>query len=234
MLILRGAPALSAFRMQKFLNEGKKLVPDLGQVYAEYVHFGDLDKPISEKNHDSLKKLLKYGSIKDVKETKGAFVLVTPRPGTISPWSSKSTDIAHNCGLSKVIRLERGISYYIDANELNDEQKVIKEILLDPGVIRNKLKVRSAVTNAQLFIGIQNEFGSFSNYLWAFVNNKPMVNKRKSMSEVPVTTEESDALSKDLKKRGFKFCGSTIMYAYMQACGLVNDHTTDCFRYKEV
>jgi DNA-3-methyladenine glycosylase I len=113
------------------------------------------------------------------------------------------------------------------------EEKIL-EILQDPGVIRNKLKVRSAVNNAKLFIDVQNEFGSFNKYIWGFVNHKPIVNKWNSMSEVPVTTPESDALSKDLKKRGFKFCGSTIMYAYMQACGLVNDHTVDCFRYNEV
>jgi len=113
------------------------------------------------------------------------------------------------------------------------EDKIL-EILQDPRVIRNKLKVRSAVTNANLFIDIQKEFGSFSKYIWGFVNHNPIVNKWTSMSQVPATTTESDALSKDLKKRGFKFCGSTIMYAHMQACGLVNDHTIDCFRYKEV
>lgn len=110
----------------------------------------------------------------------------------------------------------------------------IQAILQDPGVIRNKLKVRGAVTNAKLFLDIQQEFGSFSNYVWGFVNHTPMVNSWKTMSEVPATSAESDALSKDLKKRGFKFCGSTIMYAHMQACGLVNDHTTDCFRFTEV
>lgn len=113
-------------------------------------------------------------------------------------------------------------------------EEKIQEILLDPSVIRNKLKVKSAVNNAKLFIEVQKEFGSFSNYIWSFVGNKPIVNKWASTSKVPATTKESDALSKDLKKRGFKFCGSTIMYAHMQACGLVNDHTTDCFRYKEV
>tara|TARA_R110002050_G_scaffold129000_1_gene250405 strand:- start:2675 stop:3238 length:564 start_codon:yes stop_codon:yes gene_type:complete len=113
------------------------------------------------------------------------------------------------------------------------EEKIL-ELLQDPGIIRNKLKVRSAVNNAKLFIEIQKEFGSFSKYIWRFVGGKPIVNKWTSMSEVPATTKESDALSKDLKKRGFKFCGSTIMYAHMQACGLVNDHTVDCFRYTEV
>jgi len=114
-----------------------------------------------------------------------------------------------------------------------DEAK-IEQLLQDPGIIRNRLKVRSTVTNAQCFLEVQKEFGSFDAYIWQFVANKPIANKWKTMSEVPASTKESDALSKDLKKRGFKFVGTTIMYAHMQACGLVNDHTTDCYRYKEV
>jgi DNA-3-methyladenine glycosylase I len=114
-----------------------------------------------------------------------------------------------------------------------DEEK-IQELLQFEGIIRNKLKVRSAVTNAQKFLEIQKEFGSFDNYIWRFVDGVPIVNHWKSLKEVPATTKESDALSKDLKKRGFKFTGSTIMYAYMQACGLVNDHTVDCFRFEEL
>jgi len=109
-----------------------------------------------------------------------------------------------------------------------DENR-IQKLLEFEGIIRNKLKVRSAVTNAQKFLEIQKECGSFDNYIWEFVGGKPIINSWKTMSEVPATTKESDALSKDLKKRGFKFVGSTIMYAYMQACGLVNDHTVDCF-----
>jgi DNA-3-methyladenine glycosylase I len=122
-----------------------------------------------------------------------------------------------------------------------DPQKVakfdearIQELLQFEGIIRNKLKVRSAVTNAQKFLEIQKEFGSFDAYIWEFVGGKPIINHWKSMKEVPASTKESDALSKDLKKRGFKFTGSTIMYAHMQACGLVMDHTTDCFRYDEL
>jgi DNA-3-methyladenine glycosylase I len=109
-----------------------------------------------------------------------------------------------------------------------DENK-IQELLKFEGIIRNKLKVRSAVTNAQKFIEVQHEFGSFDNYIWQFVGGQPIINNWKNMSEVPASTPESDALSKDLNKRGFKFVGTTIMYAYMQACGLVNDHTIDCF-----
>ncbi len=110
----------------------------------------------------------------------------------------------------------------------------IEKLLQNAGIIRNKLKVRSAVTNAKAFIEIQKEFGSFDKYIWQFVNNKPIANKWKKMSDVPATSMESDTLSKDLKKRGFKFVGSTIIYAHMQSIGMVNDHTTDCFRYKEV
>jgi DNA-3-methyladenine glycosylase I len=114
-----------------------------------------------------------------------------------------------------------------------DEVK-IQELLQFEGIIRNKLKIRGAVTNAQKFLEIQNEFGSFDAFIWEFVGGKPIVNHWKSMKEVPATSAESDALSKDLKKRGFKFVGSTIMYAHMQACGLVNDHTIDCFRFDQV
>jgi len=114
-----------------------------------------------------------------------------------------------------------------------DEVKIL-ELIANPGIIRNKLKIRGAVLNAQLFMEVQKEFGSFDKYIWQFVDNKPIVNKWTSMREVPATTAESDALSKDLKKRGFKFVGSTIIYAHMQACGLVNDHVLSCFRYNEV
>lgn len=110
--------------------------------------------------------------------------------------------------------------------------KKLEKMLLNPGIVRNRLKVFSARSNAISFIATQKEFGSFSNYIWAFVEGKPIQNHRRSMSEIPVTTEQSDALSKDLKKRGFKFVGSTIMYAYMQATGLVNDHVIDCHCYK--
>ncbi len=110
--------------------------------------------------------------------------------------------------------------------------KRIAKILLDPAVVRNRLKVESTVSNAKAFIAVQEEFGSFSNYIWGFVAGKPIQNRLKTDSDVPATSAESDALSKDLKKRGFKFVGSTIMYAHMQATGLVNDHVTSCFRYK--
>jgi len=111
-------------------------------------------------------------------------------------------------------------------------QKRIDKILLDPSIVRNRLKVESAVGNARAFIAVQKEFGSFSDYIWGFVDGKPRQNRFKKDGDIPATSAESDALSKDLKKRGFKFVGSTIMYAHMQATGLVNDHVTRCFRYK--
>ncbi|MEE3999812.1 DNA-3-methyladenine glycosylase I [Tenacibaculum sp. FZY0031] len=109
-----------------------------------------------------------------------------------------------------------------------------EELLLDAGIIRNKLKIKATITNAQAFMKVQEEFGTFSKYIWDFTNGKPIVNKFEKREEVPATTELSDAISKDLKKRGFKFVGSTVIYAHMQATGMVNDHTTDCFRYHEV
>ena len=113
-------------------------------------------------------------------------------------------------------------------------QDKIEQLLQDPGIIRNRLKVQCAVGNAGKFLEVQTEFGSFDQYIWGFVGHQPIVNKRQTMADIPATTKESDALSADLKKRGFKFVGSTIMYAHMQACGLVNDHVMDCFRYNEV
>ncbi|MFC7357847.1 DNA-3-methyladenine glycosylase I [Jejudonia soesokkakensis] len=114
------------------------------------------------------------------------------------------------------------------------EQQKIDRLLQDSGIIRNKLKVHSAVTNAQAFIKIQEEFGSFSNYIWKFVAGTPIKNKLQSMAEAPANTLLSDTISKDLKKRGFKFVGSTVVYAHMQATGMVNDHLVSCFRYNEV
>ncbi|MGY0406781.1 MAG: DNA-3-methyladenine glycosylase I, partial [Polaribacter sp.] len=108
-----------------------------------------------------------------------------------------------------------------------------ESLLQNAGIIRNKLKVRSAITNAQLFIEIQKECGSFSTFIWDYVDGKPILNAFQKREEVPATTPLSDKISKDLKKRGFKFVGSTIMYAFMQAIGMVNDHTADCFKYLE-
>lgn len=113
-------------------------------------------------------------------------------------------------------------------------QKKIDILLEDEGIIRNKLKVHATITNAQAFIKIQEEFDSFSKYIWGFVNHKPIKNKLKHYKEAPANNELSDTLSKDLKKRGFKFVGTTVIYAHMQATGMVNDHEIGCFRYGEV
>jgi len=110
----------------------------------------------------------------------------------------------------------------------------VEKILLDPGIIRNRLKVESTVNNAKRFLEVVQAFGSFDNYIWHFVNGKPIVNAWKTLKEIPTTTDLSDTVSKDLKKRGFKFVGSTVIYAHLQATGIVNDHTIDCFRYKPV
>jgi len=113
-------------------------------------------------------------------------------------------------------------------------KKKINSLLKDEGIIRNKLKVEAAVSNAKAFIEIRKEFGTFNKYIWGFVRGKPIQNKFKSLKEIPAKTELSDIISKDLKNRGFRFVGSTIIYAHMQATGMVNDHTTDCFRFKEL
>jgi DNA-3-methyladenine glycosylase I len=110
----------------------------------------------------------------------------------------------------------------------------IEALLADPGIVRNRLKVRSAVTNARAFLEVQREFGTFADYIWGFVGGTPKINRWRSIQEIPARTPESDALSKDLLRRGFSFVGSTIVYAHMQATGLVNDHTADCFRWREL
>jgi DNA-3-methyladenine glycosylase I len=114
-----------------------------------------------------------------------------------------------------------------------DETKVA-ELLVNPGIVRNRLKIRAAIGNAQAFLAVQEEFGTFDAYIWSFVNGRPMQNAWRSLSEIPARTAESDALSKDLIRRGFKFVGSTICYAHMQATGMVNDHLVDCFRYQQL
>lgn len=112
-------------------------------------------------------------------------------------------------------------------------QSKINKLLNDPGIIRNKLKINSAIVNAKEFLNVQKEFGSFDKYIWSFTGGKQIKNTWKAMNQIPGTTEASDRMSKNLKKRGFKFVGSTICYAFMQAVGIVNDHTTNCFRYNE-
>jgi len=143
-------------------------------------------------------------------------------------------------GLSWITILKKRNNYF-DALDQFDIHKIAvydqakqDELLLNAGIIRNKLKVKSIITNAQLFIEIQKEYGSFSKYIWDYVEGKPIKNAVQNYKEAPANTPLSDQISKDLKKRGFKFVGSTIMYAFMQAIGMVNDHEVSCYRYNEV
>ncbi|MBI3556825.1 MAG: DNA-3-methyladenine glycosylase I [Deltaproteobacteria bacterium] len=112
------------------------------------------------------------------------------------------------------------------------DSKIEARLLINAGIVRNRLKISSTITNARAFLAVQKEFGSFDKYVWSFVGGKPKINRPSGLGGVPATTRESDAMSKDLKKRGFRFVGSTICYAFMQACGLVDDHTRECFRAK--
>ena len=143
-------------------------------------------------------------------------------------------------GLSWLTVLKRRKSYReaydgFDPTKISTwDQEKIESLLKNPGIIRNRLKVEAARTNARAFLQVVEEFGSFGAFIWSLVNNKPIRNSWKSIQEIPATTSESDRMSKELKKRGFKFVGSTICYAFMQAVGMVNDHTVDCFRYKEL
>ncbi len=143
-------------------------------------------------------------------------------------------------GLSWETILKKRDSYRI-AFDIFDARKIAKygdakiaELLANPGIVRNRLKIAAAVKNANAFLAIQKEFGSFDRYIWSFVDGKPQQNSWKALSDVPAKTPESDAMSKDLKRRGFTFVGSTICYAFMQAVGMVNDHLTTCFRHREL
>lgn len=122
-----------------------------------------------------------------------------------------------------------------DFNKIEEyDKRKINSLMKDEGIIRNKLKIQAAVTNAKAFIQIRKEFGTFDKYIWSFVNYKPIINKFKSLEELPARTELSDKISDDLKKRGFKFVGSTVIYAHMQATGMVNDHLVSCYRHKKL
>jgi len=141
-------------------------------------------------------------------------------------------------GLSWVTVLRKRENYRRAFAEFDPEKvarftpKRIQKLLADPGIIRNRLKVTAAVTNARSFLAVQEEFGTFDKYIWGFVDGRPIQNRLERMKDLPATSKESDALSKDLKQRGFKFVGSTIIYAHMQAVGMVNDHLVSCFRHK--
>ncbi|MFX0147942.1 MAG: DNA-3-methyladenine glycosylase I [Candidatus Hodarchaeota archaeon] len=139
---------------------------------------------------------------------------------------------------STILKKRENFRHALDNFDYNKISKYnenkIEELLQNKGIIRNRIKIQSIITNAQAFLGIQKEFGSFDDYLWNFVNNRSINNLWKNLDELPSHTELSDIISKDLKKKGFKFVGSTIIYAFMQAIGLVNDHLVNCFRYKEI
>lgn len=140
-------------------------------------------------------------------------------------------------GLSWITVLKRQAAYqaafdhFVPEIVANYEQAKLEELLQNTGIIRNKLKIHSVVNNARAFLAVQAEFGSFDQYIWQFVAGEPRINCFKTMADVPAHTEQSHAMSQDLKRRGFKFVGATICYAYMQACGMVNDHTKQCFKY---
>jgi DNA-3-methyladenine glycosylase I len=136
--------------------------------------------------------------------------------------------------LNKRENYRRAFSGFDPAVVARYNEEDIVRLLADPGIIRNRLKVRAAVRNAEKVLAIQEEFGSFDAYIWQFVSGKPINHEVRSMDDIPATTTESDAMSKDLKKRGITFIGSTICYAFMQAVGMVNDHQVDCFRYREI
>jgi DNA-3-methyladenine glycosylase I len=143
-------------------------------------------------------------------------------------------------GLSWHIVLKKRENYRAAFDQFDPEkvarynQNKINKLLANAGIIRNRLKIAAAIANARAFLAVQEEFGTFDRYIWRFVDGKPIINHRRSMKEIPARTKESDAMSKDLKQRGFRFVGSTICYAHMQATGMVNDHLAHCFRHKEL
>jgi DNA-3-methyladenine glycosylase I len=147
---------------------------------------------------------------------------------------------AAQAGLSWEIILRKREGFRAAFDDFDPEKiarydaKKIKELLGDERIIRNRLKIESAVSNAKAFLALQQECGSFARYIWQFVEGKPKINARRSLKDIPATSPESDAMSKALKKRGFRFVGSTICYAFMQAAGMVNDHSIDCFRHAEL
>ena len=147
---------------------------------------------------------------------------------------------AAQAGLSWSIVLNKREGYRRAFNDFDPgkvaryTEKRIEKLTLDPGIIRNRMKIEAAVRNARQFLAVQEEFGSFDTYCWGFVDGKPRVNHWKEMRQIPAISPESDAFSKDLKRRGFSFVGSTVIYAHMQAVGMINDHLVDCFRYRQI
>ncbi len=139
--------------------------------------------------------------------------------------------LSWNTILNKRENYRRAFAGFDPARVAKFDARRVQKLLADPGIVRNRLKISSSIDNAKAFLRVQKEFGSFDAYIWQFVGGKPKTNQWESLRQVPAKTAESDAMSKDLKKRGFRFVGSTICYAFMQATGLVNDHVAECFRY---
>jgi DNA-3-methyladenine glycosylase I len=142
--------------------------------------------------------------------------------------------LSWKCILHKRVNFKKAFDNFDYKKIAKYDKKKLSSLIKDAGIIRNKLKIEGAVINAIKFIDVQKEFGSFDKYIWQFVKGKPIVNKIKTIKDIPVTTKEAEEMSKALKKRGFKFVGPTICYAFMQAAGMVNDHTVDCYRHKEL
>ena len=142
--------------------------------------------------------------------------------------------LSWNTILQKRAAFREAFDHFDAARIAKYNQRKVQQLLQNAGIIRNRLKIHSAISNAQAFLVIQKEVGSFDEYIWQFVKSRPIHNRWKSLKDVPAITAESDAMSKDLKRRGFSFVGTTICYALMQATGMVNDHTTDCFRYQTI
>ena len=142
--------------------------------------------------------------------------------------------LSWNTILNKRENYRKAFDKFDPASVARYDRRKIQQLLQNPGIVRNRLKIASTVENAKAFLRVQEEFGSFDRYIWQFVGGKPRINKWKSLRQIPARTKESDAMSKDLKRRGFNFVGSTICYAFMQAVGMVNDHNVDCFRYRDL
>ena len=140
--------------------------------------------------------------------------------------------LSWNTILQKRENYRKAFAGFDPARVARFDGRKVRQLMKDPGIVRNRLKIASTIANAKAFLRVQKEFGSFDRYIWQFVGGKPRVNAPRSMKQVPAQTSESDAMSKDLKKRGFNFVGSTICYAFVQAVGMVNDHSVDCFRYR--
>lgn len=146
---------------------------------------------------------------------------------------SAQAGLSWSCVLNKRAGYRKAFADFDPEKVARFSEKKIAKLIENPAIIRNKLKINAAVTNARAFLAVQEEFGTFDKYFWQFVEGRPIVNKWQLHEQVPATSKESDALSKDLKQRGFKFVGSTIIYAHMQAIGMVNDHLVSCFRHRE-